>query len=180
MLSPCLPCGRLFCRIAVLRQRLFELLLDAEGVGGVRAQNSRSACRLRARQVVSVSVSPGGAGPAWRDARGDRRGADRCWMLEGSKWDAGNLQTGAPAGTFVSTRAHKLRLLRTASSRSASQQFEAFTMRASEASRPVSVALEKLGICFAKNGRWNGEAVLASLPGPRAMLILEALRRQQP
>jgi hypothetical protein len=53
-------------------------------------------------------------------------------------------------------------------------------MRASEASRPVAAALEKLGICFAKNGRWNGEAVLAPLPGPRAMLILEALRRQQP
>jgi hypothetical protein len=39
-------------------------------------------------------------------------------------------------------------------------------MRASEASCPVAVALEKLGICFAKNGGWNGEAVLAPLPGP--------------
>jgi hypothetical protein len=30
----CLSRGRLFCRLAVLRQRLFELLLDTEGVGG--------------------------------------------------------------------------------------------------------------------------------------------------
>lgn len=50
-------------------------------------------------------------------------------------------------------------------------------MRASEASRPVAGALVKLGICFAKNGRWNGEAVLAPLPGPRVTSILEALRR---
>ena len=43
---------------------------------------------LRARQVVSVSVSPGGAGPARRDAQGDRRGAVPRRMLE--------IQTGAP------------------------------------------------------------------------------------
>ena len=34
MLSPCLLRGRLFCRLAVRRQRLFELLFDTEGVGG--------------------------------------------------------------------------------------------------------------------------------------------------
>jgi hypothetical protein len=34
MLSPCLSRGRLFCRLAVLRQRLLEFLLDAEGIGG--------------------------------------------------------------------------------------------------------------------------------------------------
>jgi hypothetical protein len=40
MLSPCLSRGRLFCRLAVLGQRLFELLFDAEGVGG-GARSSR-------------------------------------------------------------------------------------------------------------------------------------------
>jgi hypothetical protein len=36
-----------------------------------------------------------------------------------SKWGAGNLQTGAPAGPFVSARTHKSNLSRTASSRAA-------------------------------------------------------------
>jgi hypothetical protein len=50
--------GQLFCRLAVLRQRLFGLLLDTEGVGGGARPE------YCARQIVSVSVSPGGAGPA--------------------------------------------------------------------------------------------------------------------
>jgi hypothetical protein len=33
-MSPCLSRGRLFCRLAGLRQRLFEFLFDAERVGG--------------------------------------------------------------------------------------------------------------------------------------------------
>jgi hypothetical protein len=95
--------------------------LTPKASAGARAQNSRSACRLRVRQVVSVSVSPGGAWRAWRHAHGDRRGADRCWMLDAgnSKWGAGNLQTVAPSGSFASAGTHTSSLLRTASSRSA-------------------------------------------------------------
>ena len=58
MLSPGLSRGRLFCRLAGRRQRLLELLLTPRASPGARAQNSRRACRLRSRQVVSVSRSP--------------------------------------------------------------------------------------------------------------------------
>ena len=62
MLSPCLLRGRLFCRLAVRRQRLFELLFDTEGVGGGARPEFPQDMGLRSRQVASVSVSPGGAG----------------------------------------------------------------------------------------------------------------------
>ena len=38
---------------------LFEFLFDAQGIDGARAQNSRSACRLRARQVLSRQAARG-------------------------------------------------------------------------------------------------------------------------
>src|ERR1700724_677003 len=89
--------------MSVLRQRLFELLLDAEASAGARAQNSRRAWRLRSRQGASVSVSPRRtAGAPWRGSLPDPGN---------SKWGAGNLQTGAPSDPFVSGRTHQIELV---------------------------------------------------------------------
>jgi hypothetical protein len=52
MLSPCLLRGRLFCRLAVRRQRLFELLFDTEGVGGGARPEFPQDMGLRSRQVA--------------------------------------------------------------------------------------------------------------------------------
>jgi hypothetical protein len=93
--------------------------LTPRASAGARAQNSRKACRLRSRQVVSVSVSPGGAGPARRVAHGDLRGAAPRRMLE--------IQSGVPEiyrrvrrpALLLARVPIKLSLLSTASSRSA-------------------------------------------------------------
>jgi hypothetical protein len=114
MLSPCLSRGRLFCRLAVLHQRLSSsCLTPPRASAGARAQNIARAPG-RERECVARRRGAGVTRRTWRSPWcGSSPDAGN------SKWGAGNLLTSAPSGPFVSGRTHTSSLLSTASSRSA-------------------------------------------------------------
>jgi hypothetical protein len=86
----------------LVEERLLSLQLLAERSAGVAIHDSLPVAR--GRRDATHRRSP------WRGSFPDPGN---------SKWGAGNLQTGAPSGPFVSGRTHKSRSLNTASSRSA-------------------------------------------------------------
>jgi len=94
------------------------------GSSAARARSwSRSVCLassswLSAKRGSRVMNTSRRRGPGGRDAQGIAV-APASPDAGNSMWGAGNLQTGAPSGSFVSARTHKLSLFSTASSRSA-------------------------------------------------------------
>jgi hypothetical protein len=88
--------------VDLVEERLFCLQLLAECAAWVVCHDSLQAARAR-RDATHRGIA---VAPASPDAGN-------------SMWGAGNLQTGAPSGSFVSARTHKLSLFSTASSRSA-------------------------------------------------------------
>jgi hypothetical protein len=89
----------------VVDDRGFEGRDEFEQIGPKRGSRFTKVSRRRGPGAMRPTCrSP------WRGSSSDP---------ENSKWGAGNLQTGAPANSFVSGRTHKSSLLSTASSRSA-------------------------------------------------------------
>ena len=111
MLSPCLSRGRLFCRLAVLRRRLFELLFEPGRVGGgARPEFPQGMPIALALEEKSLMICPAfveeaddavgqlaegrGVKPSMMRRRGPGatnmelagRGSTGCWKFKVGRW----------------------------------------------------------------------------------------------